>query len=139
MARVDYPGLCDAVKTTLAAHMTAYGWFRDRFDLTGGNLPKAVNISVCFGGFSPSEFDTGGRTRVATVSLRVVVRGKDDAAVEKLLSDAVADIEYYAQPPTLAAPFFGSSLYIDVEVDARRVAVDAADVDVKVTIINSAA
>lgn len=139
MAAVDYMALCDAVKTTLSAASgcTGYGWFRDRYDLTVGNLPRAVNVAVLWESLDASEFDTGGRTRKVGVALLVAVRGQSFAKVEELLSDAVAAIEYQCQPPTLACPFYGDSHVIDVELSAvRRIAVDGARLSLILTVMN---
>lgn len=138
MSQIDYRVVMDAVKTTGLSTCPTYGWFRDRFDMAAGNLPKPVNVAVAFGGIRPTEVNTGGRSRVLTVLLGIVVRGKDFSAQEELLTDAIAALEYQLQPPILKAPFFGLSpaLVIDVTFEATREGPDKALGRLNLTLYN---
>jgi hypothetical protein len=138
MAAIDYRAVMDAIKTRGESVMSSYGWFRDRYDASGGNMPKAVNVCIAFGGIRTHDITTGGPSRILTVLLGVVVRGKDFQAVEELLTDAIAAIEYQFQPPTLTAPYFALSpaLIVRVSMEATREGADRALVRLNLTLYN---
>jgi hypothetical protein len=138
MAQIDYKAIMDAIQTKGQTVLSSYGWHRDRFDMSAGNLPQAVNVAIAFGGIRPYDMTTGGRSRVLTVLLGIVVRGKDFSAAEEALTDAIAALEYQLQPPILTVPFFALSpaLIVDVTFEATREGPDRALGRLNLTLYN---